>query len=75
MRRYSIPLLAGAVRKAGRVAIAMDARAFGALPDRTYRERMVVRAADWLFLGAVVAVTAAVILGLWGAGHAHFTIE
>ncbi len=75
IRRYSIPLLAGAVRKAGRVAVAMDARAFGALPDRTYRERMVVRTSDWLFLAAAIIVTAAVVLGLWWAGNTQFTIE
>jgi energy-coupling factor transport system permease protein len=74
MRRYSIPLLAGAVRKAGRVAVAMDARAFGALPDRTYRERMVVRSSDWLFLAIAMAVTAVVIVGLWSAGVTRFTI-
>ena len=30
-----MPLLAGAIRHAERVALAMDARAFGAHPDRT----------------------------------------
>jgi energy-coupling factor transport system permease protein len=74
-RRYALPLLAGAVRKAGRVALAMDARAFSALPDRTYRERMVVRRSDWLFLATVVAVVAAVVLGFWSAGITRFTIE
>jgi energy-coupling factor transporter transmembrane protein EcfT len=49
IRRYSIPLLAGAVRKAGRVALAMDARAFGAYDDRTYMRRLVVTGADWVF--------------------------
>jgi energy-coupling factor transport system permease protein len=74
-RRYAIPLLAGAVRKAGRVAVAMDARAFGALPGRTYRERMVVRRADWVFLIAVVTVVAAVVVGFWWAGITRFTVE
>lgn len=74
-RRYAIPLLAGAVRKAGRVAVAMDARAFGALPNRTYRERMVVRRSDWVFLAAVVAIVAAVVVGFWFAGITRFTIE
>jgi energy-coupling factor transport system permease protein len=74
-RRYAIPLLAGAVRKAGRVAVAMDARAFGALPDRTYRERMVVQRSDWVFLAAVVAIVAAVVVGFWFAGITRFTIE
>lgn len=75
VRRYSIPLLAGAVRKAGRVAVAMDARAFGALPNRTYRERMVVRLYDWVFLAVTLLVTAAVVVGLWWAGITVFTIE
>lgn len=74
LRRYAIPLLAGSVRKAGRVAVAMDARAFGAFPDRTFRRRMVVRGTDWLFLLAVVGLVAAVILGIWAAGIARFTI-
>ncbi len=73
-RRYALPLLTGAVRKAGRVAMAMDARAFGALPGRTYRERMVVQRADWLFLAAVIAVVVAVVLSTWGAGIARFTV-
>jgi energy-coupling factor transport system permease protein len=73
-RRYALPLLAGAVRKAGRVAMAMDARAFGALPGRTYRERMVVQRADWLFLAAVIVVVAVVVLGAWAAGVARFTV-
>jgi energy-coupling factor transport system permease protein len=73
-RRYAIPLLAGAVRKAGRVAVAMDARAFGALPTRTYRERMVVGRSDWLFVTVVVLMLAAVVLGSWWAGIARFVV-
>jgi energy-coupling factor transport system permease protein len=73
LRRYAIPLLAGSVRKAGRVAIAMDARAFGAFPERTYRVRMVVRRRDRLFLLAVIVVVAGVIVGLRLAGIARFT--
>jgi energy-coupling factor transport system permease protein len=73
-RRYMIPLLAGAVRKAGRVALAMDARAFGAFPDRTYRERVVVRSADWVFVASVVAVVAAVVVACWSAGITRFTV-
>jgi energy-coupling factor transport system permease protein len=73
-RRYAVPLLAGAVRRAGRVALAMDARAFGALPGRTYRERMVVTRSDWVFLAAVVTALAVVIAGLWTAGITRFTV-
>jgi len=74
MRRYAIPLLAGSVRKAGRVALAMDARAFGAFPDRTFRERMVVRRADWVFLVVVLAVVAAVVVLFRGLGITRFTV-
>lgn len=74
LRRYAIPLLAGSVRKAGRVALAMDARAFGAFPDRTYRLRMVVRRGDWIFLVAVLAMVAALVVGLRLLGIARFTI-
>jgi energy-coupling factor transport system permease protein len=73
-RRYTLPLLTGAVRRAGRVAIAMDARAFGAQPRRSYRERMVVRRGDWLFLGSVAVLTAALVVGLWLVGVTRFTV-
>ena len=75
LRRYALPLLTGAIRRGGRIAIAMDARAFGALPKRTYRERMVVTAADWLFLAMVTALVAAVVLGVWLSGIGRFTIS
>ena len=73
-RRYLLPLLTGAVRRAGRVALAMDARAFGALPTRTYRERVTVDRQDWLFTGTVVVVVAAIVVGLWLAGVVRFTV-
>lgn len=68
VRRYSVPLLAGSVRKASRVALAMDARAFGAFAQRSYRRRMVVHASDWCFLAGVLAVSVAVIALLHVAG-------
>lgn len=37
-KRYVIPLLASSLRKAQSTAIAMDARAFGAFPTRTYTD-------------------------------------
>ena len=75
MRRYALPLLTGAIRRGSRIAIAMDARAFGALPKRTYRERMVVNTADWLFLAAVIALVAAIVIGVWLSGVGRFTIS
>lgn len=60
---YAIPLLAISVRRAERVALAMDSRGFGARPDRTYYRTTTVTSADLLF--AIVAMAAlAVIAGL-----------
>lgn len=73
-RRHVLPLLAGSIRRASRVAIAMDARAFGSLPERTYRQRMTVTRRDWLFVAWVAAVLAALLLALWLAGVARFAI-
>jgi energy-coupling factor transport system permease protein len=48
---YIVPLLAGAIRHAERVALAMDARAFGAHPDRTERH-LVPCARDTVFVAS-----------------------
>lgn len=56
---YVVPLLAGAIRHAERVALAMDARAFGAHPDRTERHLVPFRARDTVFVGLFWAVSAA----------------
>ena len=47
---YAIPLLASAIRHAERVALAMDARAFGAHPTRTERIVSRWRRRDTLFV-------------------------
>lgn len=73
-RRHAIPLLAGSVRKAGRVALAMDARAFGAFSSKTYRVKLTVNRSDWLFVAAVVLVLMALLTGLWLLGVARFAI-
>ncbi len=49
-RRYAIPLLASAIRKAERTALAMDAKAFGAFPHRTYYRAMPIRRTDVAFV-------------------------
>jgi energy-coupling factor transport system permease protein len=67
---YVVPLLAGAIRHAERVALAMDARAFGAYPDRTERHLVAWRVRDTVFVAAFVAVSAALfwLLFPWGLG-------
>lgn len=59
---YVVPLLAGAIRHAERVALAMDARAFGAYPDRTERYLVPFRARDVVFVAVAWAVSAAALV-------------
>jgi energy-coupling factor transport system permease protein len=68
LRRDAVPLLAGAIRRSERLALAMDSRAFGAFPTRTYRRTLTVKASDWLFLGAVIAGSAAIFAILAASG-------
>ena len=65
---YIVPLLAGAIRHAERVALAMDSRAFGAYPTRTERHLVPWRTRDTVFVAAAVAVSAAIFWMLfpWG---------
>lgn len=65
---YVVPLMAGAIRHAERVALAMDARAFGAHPDRTERYLVPWRVRDSVFVLAFWAVSAALFIVLfpWG---------
>ncbi|MFT4051077.1 MAG: energy-coupling factor transporter transmembrane component T [Microbacterium sp.] len=58
---YVVPLLAGAIRHAERVALAMDARAFGAHPDRTERHLVPWRGRDTAFVASFWAVSAGIL--------------
>lgn len=59
---YIVPLLAGAIRHAERVALAMDARAFGAYPDRTERHLVPWRPRDTVFVVAFWIASAAILV-------------
>jgi energy-coupling factor transport system permease protein len=50
MQRYAIPLLASAIRKSERTALAMDAKAFGTGTGRTYFRQMRIKWYDFVFL-------------------------
>lgn len=67
---YLVPLLAGAIRHAERVALAMDARAFGAHPDRTERHVVPFRARDVVFVASFLIASAAIFWFFfpWGLG-------
>ncbi|MGQ9665729.1 MAG: energy-coupling factor transporter transmembrane component T family protein [Anaerolineae bacterium] len=64
LQRYAVPLLASAIRKSERVAIAMDSKAFGAQSRRTYYRDVHVRRSDWLFLAGCVLAAAAIVWGM-----------
>lgn len=59
---YIVPLLAGAIRHAERVALAMDARAFGAAPDRTERHLVPWRARDTVFVALFWVCSAGILI-------------
>lgn len=57
---YVLPLMAGAIRHAERVALAMDSRAFGAYDTRTERHVIPWRVTDWLFIAAFLLACAGI---------------
>lgn len=63
-KRYAVPLLATAIRKAERTALAMDSRAFGAFEKRTYYRRLYFTPSDWLFITMFWLLSLAIILTL-----------
>ncbi|WP_394280127.1 energy-coupling factor transporter transmembrane component T [Microbacterium sp.] len=62
---YVVPLLAGAIRHAERVALAMDSRAFGAHPARTERTVVPWRRRDTIFVAVCWAASAAILIALF----------
>lgn len=65
----SLPaLVAAAIRRAERVSMSMDARAFGAYPQRTERTSVVWRLRDWFLLFLAAAVTALLVYIYWDFG-------
>ena len=63
---YIVPLLASAIRHAERVALAMDARAFGAHRTRTERHLSPWRVRDTVFVACFLAVCIVIAVLTWG---------
>lgn len=63
---YAIPLLAISVRRGERVALAMESRAFNALPCRTYFHQSVFTWRDPLFAVSVFAFLAVLLAARFG---------
>ena len=59
--RYTIPLLAQGIRKAERVAVALEARGFDGSADRTYYRVMTIGRADAAYLALLLALNIGVL--------------
>ncbi len=66
--RYTVPLLASAIRRAERMAIAMEARGLGSGIQRTYYRRPPLRGRDFAAAAALVGVNAVVMIVSWRLG-------
>ncbi|WP_423220214.1 CbiQ family ECF transporter T component [Cytobacillus praedii] len=53
--RYAIPLLANAIRKAERVAPAMESKGFTGETDRTHYHEMTNDRHDWIFVSVFLS--------------------
>jgi energy-coupling factor transport system permease protein len=71
---HMVPLLAGAIRHAERVALAMDARGFGAVANRTYYRRSVFGWRDAVFTVGAGLVLALLLGTLYAVGWLGQTI-
>ena len=70
--RYTLPLLASAIRKAGRVAVAMESRAFTGGRERTYYRQSRFHWIDGLFAaGAIISLSLILALS-WSLGWLRF---
>lgn len=63
-------LLVGAIRRASRMALAMEARGFGAMPGRSVARPQRMRAADWGWIAGALLLSAAaigvsILVGTW----------
>jgi energy-coupling factor transport system permease protein len=75
-QRFTVPLLVSLIRKTDRAAVAMESKAFGAFPERTYLDRVFVRGKDIWILLVMCALLVAIMVGLWKAGYAtHFMLS
>lgn len=68
-KRYSIPLLAGAIRKAERTAIAMESKGFTCDRNRSFYRAFAVDKRDWIFLGVMIGMLILIALTSWNLGY------
>lgn len=66
---YAIPLLASAIRKAERTAMAMESKGFTGSKERTFYCRLCVTYHDWLFMGLLMGVLLLSAFASWQLGY------
>ena len=57
-----IPIVAGAIRRAEQLSVAMEARGFRAYPKRTSMRRLRMGASDWIYMAIFCALLTAVFI-------------
>lgn len=72
LKRYVIPLLAGAIRKAERTALAMESKGFTGDKNRKFHRKLTVTKRDWLFLILMVSGVLLSALVSWKLGYLRF---
>ncbi|PRO66237.1 energy-coupling factor transporter transmembrane component T family protein [Alkalicoccus urumqiensis] len=68
-RRFAVPMLAGAVRRAERTALAMTAKGFTGDKNRTWYKRERVEAKDWVFAASLNGALLLVLAASWYFGY------
>lgn len=56
-----LPIVTGALRRSEQLSIAMEARAFRALPGRTSMRRLTMRGGDWAYLTVFIIVLGGIV--------------
>jgi energy-coupling factor transport system permease protein len=72
--RYLLPILATAVRRGERAALAMEGRSFGALPKRSYYKEVKVQKLDLIAIITVIAYCTVLIFILHSLGILHLSL-
>lgn len=68
-RRYAIPLMANAIRKAERTANAMESKGFTGSADRTHYHQMKISRKDWMFFGVINGALIITLLASYQLGY------
>ena len=65
--KMAVPIVAGAIRRSEQMSVAMEARAFRAMPRRTSMRRLVMKKSDWICLIVFTVLLALIITAseLW----------